>query len=155
MVSKKRKSKCAYHAPDKEAYLLKGRVCEPFARAWSCCVRTCCRRQPRRVRPHWRSSIRQPATRVKVKLVIKHVVKEKTHNMPQTYSFTDIPTGVQGYRGVSVSRCVCAPSIAIVEPRGVVVLFGRIALQLPCFSAILFLLFSVAHLCTANWLFNR
>lgn len=31
--------KCAYHSPDKEAYLLKGRVCEPFAHAWNCYVK--------------------------------------------------------------------------------------------------------------------
>lgn len=44
--------KCAYHSPDKEAYLLKGRVCEPFARAWNCYVRTCCQKQPGHGRPH-------------------------------------------------------------------------------------------------------
>lgn len=43
---------CAYHSPDKEAYLLKGRVCEPFAHAWNCYVQTCCQKQPKHGRPH-------------------------------------------------------------------------------------------------------
>lgn len=79
--------KCAYHSPDKEAYLLKGRVCEPFAHAWNCYVRTCCRTQPGHGRPRWRSSIRQPAAGVRVKRDLINTNRQNLHGIAFDHSF--------------------------------------------------------------------